>query len=182
MHSGQTEQPPPAHWVNATSLPALVMDAADGVSIVLCNGTFAWTTRLKCSGKAISVTGHSRDGTILDAQNLMTHHFTLHAGCNLTLSSLSLVNSKAGAVNVRSGSRIIATDVAFRDNKQDPSTYSVSVAMSLLCAMQTTPVLTFVAPNSTLIMVARSGTLPAHAVWRSNYAASQLGSRGLYPQ
>lgn len=101
---------------------------ADGDTINLAAGTFAWTKTITCGyfvTKTITITGAGKGQTVLDAQSARTHIF-MGKGCNLVLRDLTLANGRSsgnghgqygGAIRAFSDTTIDATNVEFKNNE-----------------------------------------------------------------
>jgi hypothetical protein len=99
-------------------LPARVRDAADGSTIELAAGTFAWESQVTCTGKTITIRGAGKDSTVLDAGGV-ERFFILERGCVLMLRDVSLRNGNGaggGAIFAKSDSSLDARNVEFKNN------------------------------------------------------------------
>jgi hypothetical protein len=118
---------------------------ADGATINLAAGTFAWTNLVTCTGKTLTITGAGKGATVLDrgvgvplsslpawdrgetarVRSQWTtamwsrQFFKLGTGCTLILNGLSMRNGQhnhGGAIWLTPGSKLDARDVEFKDN------------------------------------------------------------------
>jgi hypothetical protein len=118
-----TAAPTAAPWAGS-DLAADVGRMADGATINLAAGTFAWKSQVACNGKTLTLTGAGKTATVLDAGGAR-RFFSLGSGCSLSLRGMTLHNGKSsgsdlnsfgGAINVKDGASLDARDVEFKDN------------------------------------------------------------------
>ena len=95
-------------------LATCVATAADGATIKIATGTYAWSTEVAVRNKRVTIVGGGKDLTILD-RNQGGRLFTVASGGRVTLKRLTVMQAKvrpAACVFLRYcvalGSRVVA--------------------------------------------------------------------------